>query len=146
MELRMLTLSLLLLPTPSAKAAPASQGIAGSWKEPGGAVIVIAPCGADLCSRLVKLPSGAPERDINNPDPALRTRALCGLVIGTAFRPSDPEHASGGKLYDPKSGRTYSGAMALHGEELQLRGYLGFKVFGRTETWQRTAAVAVCAR
>ena len=126
--------------------SPAKQGIAGTWREPGGAVIVITSCGADLCARLAKLTAGAPPRDTNDPDPALRSRPLCGLVIGTGFHLSDPEHASGGKLYDPKSGKTYSGAMTLEGESLHLRGYVGFKVFGRTETWQRTASITACSQ
>jgi uncharacterized protein (DUF2147 family) len=44
----------------------------------------------------------------------------------------------GGKLYDPKSGMTYSGKMTLvSSDRLELRGYVIFSLFGRTSSWSR---------
>ena len=119
--------------------APAqNSGVASDWREPGGSVIRIAPCGAELCARLVALSSQAPGRaDVHNPDPAKRIRPLCGLQIGYGFQPSGPDHAEGGHLYDPKSGKTYQGEMTARGDHLMLRGYVGIKLFGRTEEWTR---------
>ena len=114
------------------------NGVRGDWRTPGSAVVRIAACGPDLCATLLQLEPNAPiHLDENNPDPALHTRKLCGLQIGYGFHLTDPTHAEGGHLYDPKSGRTYRGAMASHGSELNLRGYVGIKLFGRTETWTR---------
>lgn len=88
--------------------------------------------------RIVFLGPSAPSRvDNKNPDASLRSRSLCGLVIGTQFQASDSSHASGGRVYDPKSGNTYRGGMALDGEVLHLRGYVGLPLFGRTEVWRR---------
>ncbi|MGH9588053.1 MAG: DUF2147 domain-containing protein, partial [Acidobacteriaceae bacterium] len=64
-------------------------------------------------------------------------RSLCGMKIGTGFKLVDPNRAQDGKLYDPKSGKTYTGSMTRDGNKLNLRGYVGIPFFGRTETWTR---------
>ena len=116
----------------------ASATVRGYWREPSGAVIRIAPCGARLCMDIVALP---PHRhafaDVRNPNPRLRARLLCGLRIGEGFIERDSRHADGGHLYDPKSGHIYRGSMSSDGDLLELRGYVGLKLFGRTETWMR---------
>lgn len=119
--------------------AQAQDGIFGIWTEPTGSSIEVLHCDADICLRLVAVSPNAPtQTDDRNPDPALRHRALCGLLIGRGFH---LEHgvskAEGGWLYDPKSGKTYHGSLARVGETLSLRGYVGLKIFGATETWQR---------
>lgn len=83
--------------------------------------------------------------DAKNPDPALRGRSLCGLVIGKDFESVNPSKAQGGKLYDPKSGKTYTGSMTREGGKLKLRGYVGIPLFGRTEIWSRAPdKIAAC--
>ena len=84
--------------------------------------------------------------DVKNPAPALRSRHLCGLQIGYDFHPAGPAHAEDGRLYDPKSGRTYHGEMTSEGDQLHLRGYVGMRMFGRTEIWTRvTTPVKPCS-
>ena len=61
------------------------------------------------------------------------------LTIGQGFQLTDPTHAEGGTLYDPKTGKTYRGAMKAEGDELDLRGYVGIKLFGESQTWKRVA-------
>jgi uncharacterized protein (DUF2147 family) len=139
-RLRLLTwLSLALIAAyASGLASAAEAGVAGYWQEePSGAVIQIVQCAEGLCLTIVALPSHHPHTDVHNPDVKLRGRALCGLRIGQGFTQTDSQHADGGDLYDPKSGRTYSGSMAVQGNTLKLRGYLGIKFLGRTETWTR---------
>ena len=116
-----------------------SSGILGDWREPTGSVIEIFHCGTDLCAKMVAISKQAPTQlDKNNPDPKSRTHPLCGLQIGYGFHLSDPAHAEGGRLYDPKSGKTYKGTMTAEGNQLHLRGYIGIKAFGKSETWIRT--------
>ena len=75
--------------------------------------------------------------DAQNPDPALRSRALRGLTILTGFRFDDGRWADG-RIYDPNSGNTYRGTITVVDEDtLDLRGYVGISLFGRTETWRR---------
>lgn len=44
-----------------------------------------------------------------------------------------------GKLLDPESGTIYSGKLTLTEDpnELDVRGYVGFSLFGRSQTWIR---------
>jgi uncharacterized protein (DUF2147 family) len=115
-----------------------NDGVLGNWRTPKGSVVQIYHCGADACLRVLVVRRDAPSRvDGKNPDPALRSRALCGLQIGTKFRLTTPRHAEGGQLYDPESGHTYSGMITRDGDLLKLRGYIVFSLFGRTETWTR---------
>lgn len=124
-----------------------ANGILGNWAEPTGSVIRIEPCGHDLCARLVAVSKQAPTRfDIHNPNESKRKQPLCGLLIGRGFHLSDPDHAKGGSLYDPKSGKTYHGSMERKDDKLELRGYVGIRLFGRTEVWSRAASVPSCAR
>lgn len=138
-------LSLLTLLCPAAVLSQ-SRGVLGDWKEPGGSVIRIDHCGHEVCLWLVEISRTAPsQEDIHNPDPALRTRALCGLEIGKGFTLRDGDHASGGTLYDPKSGKTYRGQMSAADSKLELRGYVGIPLFGRSEIWTRTGEISSCA-
>ncbi len=133
----MLVLLALLFAVPDAS----SSQLAGNWVTKDNSVVQVLPCSESaptLCARLVYLGrADAPKTDIGNPDPALKTRALCGLTIGTGFTPDGADKAAGGRIYDPESGKTYSGQMQLDGSALKLRGYVGTPMFGRTETWHK---------
>lgn len=55
----------------------------------------------------------------------------------------DGDRWEGGSIIDPKSGRTYSAVMNLledNSDRLYLRGYVGMRAFGRSQTWRRAAA------
>lgn len=123
------------------------SGVVGDWKDPTGSVIRISECGARLCLHIVFLSPEAPAAtDVHNPEPGERHRALCGLEIGSGFALHDADHAAGGTLYDPKSGKTYRGSMTAEGAKLELRGYVGIPLFGESQTWTRVAApVKACA-
>ena len=129
-----------------ATAQPQSSSVTGNWANPSGSVIQIYRCGAALCAKLIAISAHAPGHiDANNPNPALRNRPLCDMTIGTGFEPSGPDRAKGGKLYDPESGKTYTGTMTREGNKLKLRGYIGIPLFGRTETWTRAPdSVPIC--
>ncbi len=84
---------------------------------------------------------GNPKLDKENPDPSLRNRKLVGLLILKAFK-YDPANKSwvDGEIYDPKSGKTYSCKMQMKDStHLEVRGYLGISLIGRTETWTKLA-------
>lgn len=128
-------------------AAAAEDGILGRWTDPTGSTIQVERCSGGVCARLVGISKQAPTQvDGHNPNSALRTRALCGLQIGSNFHLRDASHADGGTLYDPKSGKTYSGSMTSQGNKLKLRGYVGIKMFGRSEIWTRATSSAVTCR
>lgn len=80
-----------------------------------------------------------PRRDAKNTNTALRSRPLQGLVILTGFAyDADDKEWEDGKIYDPKSGKTYSSKMKLKGNTLDIRGYVGAPMFGRTTSWTRS--------
>ena len=47
---------------------------------------------------------------------------------------------SGGKILDPKKGKTYNCKIKVidNGEKLHLRGFIGISLIGRSQTWLRT--------
>ena len=142
------TLAVALFLATSLRAQDSASGVLGKWREPGGSVIEVYKCGADVCAKMVFLSQEAASQvDSNNPEASARTRPLCGLQIGYGFKLGDASHAESGKLYDPKSGKTYRGSMTAQGEQLNLRGYIGIKAFGRSEIWTRAdGGSATCAK
>ncbi|HWI26298.1 MAG TPA: DUF2147 domain-containing protein [Stellaceae bacterium] len=120
--------------------------IYGRWlSENKRGVIDLYPCGNTICGKLVWLRepnyAGAPRVDVKNPDPALRRRPLCGLVVLGGFRHMSPQLWTDGRIYDPQNGKTYRATLFLEGLGLlRLRGYIGTPFLGRSETWTRPDA------
>ena len=78
--------------------------------------------------------------DVNNPDEKLQKRSLQGLKNLEGFK-FDGDEWTGGTIYDPKKGKTYSAKMKLESkDELHLRGFVGIPLFGRTSEWKRQAS------
>ena len=79
---------------------------------------------------------GKPLTDTQNPDPSKRSRLLRGLEIipNLVYK----EGKWKGTIYDPESGKTYSCEIVLVNETtLEISGYIGLPMFGRTEKWTR---------
>jgi uncharacterized protein (DUF2147 family) len=112
----------------------------GLWKTPvDRGVIRIERCGADLCGRAVssaRLRALPDQKDARNRDPALRGRAIRGLLI-LKLHPLGPGRWGGGSVYNPDDGRTYKADLEMVGEgRLRLRGCI-VAPFCRTQTWTR---------
>ncbi len=47
----------------------------------------------------------------------------------------------GGQIMDPANGKTYKCKMSLldDGQKLEVRGFIGFSLFGRSQVWERVA-------
>ncbi len=72
-----------------------------------------------------------------NPDKKLKSRSIKGMKLFYGFS-FDKDEWSGGKIYDPDSGKTYSSYFYLKGNDLlKLRGYVGIPLFGKTSEWTR---------
>lgn len=76
------------------------------------------------------------KKDVNNTDAKLKTRNLKDLIILTGFVFDDGVW-NGGKIYDPQVGKIYSCTMKLKNNILNIRGYVGIALFGRTSEWTR---------
>jgi uncharacterized protein (DUF2147 family) len=83
------------------------------------------------------LKDGRPKVDKENPDVTLRTQPLLGLLILKGFRKVKENEYENGTIYDPRNGKTYSCKMRYKTGKLEVRGYVGFSLLGRTTTWSR---------
>ncbi|MDA8088265.1 MAG: DUF2147 domain-containing protein [Nitrospiraceae bacterium] len=119
-----------------------ADAIAGTWlTRNGDAQVAIYRQGGQFLGKLAWLrqpndDNGRPSLDGNNPDPRLRGRPILGMVIIHAAYMGG--NSWKGRVYDPDNGSTYSCSITMASPDaLKLRGYLGFSIFGRTETWKR---------
>lgn len=80
--------------------------------------------------------SGRPKVDKHNPDRTQRGMPLLGLNLlkGFVFKNNQWEN---GTIYDPENGKTYSCRIRYRNGMLDLRGYIGISLIGRTETWYK---------
>ena len=129
-----------------ATAAVAEEpGAVGYWITPDhGAVVQVSQCGEALCGTVVGLRTDRKANeeplDSQNSDPAKRSRPRCGLLMMGSLKPASGSTTKWGDgwVYDPESGSTYSAQMQLDGPNtLNLRGYMGISLLGRTQTWTR---------
>lgn len=76
--------------------------------------------------------------DNKNPDEELQKRSLLGVRLFQGFE-FDGDEWTGGEIYDPDSGKTYKCKMSLDDDKktLNLRGYVGIPLFGRTSHWTK---------
>jgi uncharacterized protein (DUF2147 family) len=119
------------------------DAVLGQWltKEKTSAVEMY-KCDDKYCGKIVwlkepKNEKGEDKVDDKNPDDALKSRKIMGLNIVWNFVYDGDNKYEDGKIYDPKKGKTYSCKATLKGDELDLRGYVGVSLFGRTTTWTR---------
>ena len=65
-------------------------------------------------------------------------KAILGLTIMRNMTLRDGEY-SGGDILDPDTGKVYRSKFRLEegGEKLEVRGFLGISLLGRTQTWVR---------
>jgi len=82
--------------------------------------------------------AGKTKVDRENPDPAKRTQPVMGLLTLRNFVHSGGNLWEQGMVYDPKNGKDYKCKMTLQSPDvLNVRGFIGFSLIGRTEVWTR---------
>lgn len=81
--------------------------------------------------------NGVPKTDMNNPDAAQRTRPIIGLMILKGLVQEGTNAYDDGEIYDPKNGKYYTCKATIKGNVMELRGYMGFSLIGRTTVWTR---------
>jgi uncharacterized protein (DUF2147 family) len=67
-----------------------------------------------------------------------RNQPVLGLTFLWGFTKQGDEY-QGGEILDPESGKIYQAKMKLidAGKRLEVRGFIGFSLFGRSQTWLR---------
>jgi uncharacterized protein (DUF2147 family) len=140
-----------IVAAPQSVRADAQTDVLGVWlNQEKDAKIEMFRCGERYCGKIVWLKEpnypegskdgvpGTPKLDHKNPDPALRKQPVIELVVVRDFEYAGEDHWKNGKVYDPKNGKTYRGKMRLVSPaQLDLRGYIGISLIGRTATWTR---------
>jgi uncharacterized protein (DUF2147 family) len=127
----------------------ASEGddILGEWLTANNkSKVVIYKCGSRYCGKIIWLKepiykssdpeSGKAKRDRNNPNPARQNDSIIGLKLLWSFNYEDGAWENG-RIYDPENGKTYKCIIKMQGNQLKVRGYIGFSLIGRTTLWQR---------
>ena len=115
-----------------------ADGIEGKWrtmddetKKPK-AIITISQSGGVYNGTITGLAEG-----VNNVCPACGgNKPLIGLTVVRGLKAEGENQYEGGRIYDPKSGKTYKSKATLSadGKTLKVRGYIGISALGRTQT------------
>jgi uncharacterized protein (DUF2147 family) len=65
-------------------------------------------------------------------------KPIVGMTILWGLK-QDGDEWSGGEILDPETGETYDAKLALEdeGQKLEVRGFLGISLLGRSQTWAR---------
>ena len=86
-------------------------------------------------------PVGTPRVDRHNPTESLRTRPILGMDLLDGYQFKDGKWQ--GELYDPESGKTYKSNITRGSDgKLQIRGYIGAPMFGRTMSFEPASTCA----
>ena len=93
-------------------AAPAfADPVEGEWlTQDKAGKVRIAPCPARpdrMCGTTSWVKDPTKVLDVKNPDAAMRTKPLLGQQVMRDFKQAAPGRWTGGKIYDPKTGKTY---------------------------------------
>lgn len=82
--------------------------------------------------------TGKPKTDVKNADPSKHARPLLGLPLMYNFKYDGGNVWSDGKIYNPEDGKEYNCKMTLKDPNtLDVRGYVGISLLGKTQTWTR---------
>lgn len=105
------------------------------------ALVRISDEGGELVGRIEKLfiQSGEdPQPVCSRCDGANKNQPVLGMVILRGLRRSGDEYI-GGEILDPETGSVYRSKIKLAegNSKLNVRGYIGIPLIGRTQTWIR---------
>lgn len=141
-----LLFSFILTFTLSAITHPATNGdtILGVWETSSGkAHIEIKKYSNTYYGQVIWLKEpndsgGKPKTDKNNPDASRRQTPIVGLKLLLGFVYKGENLWKDGTIYDPEGGNTYNCKIEMTAPNLlNIRGYLGISLIGRTEVWKR---------
>lgn len=87
----------------------------------------------------------APDADQNPKcdkcEDARKDKPIIGMTILTGLKQDaqNPDEFTGGRILDPAEGKIYKSKVTLKkdGKKLNMRGYIGVPMLGRTQTWLR---------
>lgn len=127
----------------SNRAAGIAAEVEGLWAT-GGSLVRVSQVDGTLRMIVVALEepfdrNGEPLKDINNPDQSLRDQPILGIDLLSNYQFSGKRWE--GKIYDPESGSVYSSRMKRKDGFLEMRGYIGTPLLGKTKKFK---PISVC--
>lgn len=130
-------------PALTGKAARVAAEVEGLWAT-GGSLVRVSQSDGTLHMIVVALEepldaTGEPLKDRENPDKALRDQPILGMDLLSNYKFSGKRWE--GKIYDPESGSLYSSRMKLKDGFLEMRGYIGTPLLGKTKKFK---PISVC--
>ena len=104
-------------------------------------IIVISESGGVFEGKVEKIfdqPGDDPKHLCNDCEGERKGKPVIGMTILWGLK-KDGDAYSGGEILDPKNGKIYRAKMKLldGGTKLEVRGYIGVSLFGRSQTWLR---------
>ncbi len=124
----------------------------GTWKQVDDvtgkvkSIIQISESNGELQGKVMQLLNRSPEaiaRDGEHPkcekcDGVRKDQPIEGMTILWGVS-KDGDVWDGGKILDPKNGKIYKVKLTLEdgGRKLDVHGYIGFALLGRSQTWER---------
>ena len=143
--MRTLLLGLLLLVLPMSAFAQASP--VGTWTtiddatgQPKSEIEVYETADGKLAGRVARVlqSTRGPNAFCEKCRGERKNQPIEGMVILWGMQRSGGEW-KGGQILDPASGKVYSATMQpdAAGKQLQVRGFMGFSLLGRTQVWVR---------
>jgi uncharacterized protein (DUF2147 family) len=88
--------------------------------------------------KIFTVPGEDPDPKCEKCDGARQNQPVIGMTILWGLKKQGDEY-QGGAILDPENGKVYRAKMKLDGEggKLSVRGFIGFALLGRTQTWVR---------
>ena len=141
----------LLLGTGAVSATDPSTPV-GTWQQVDDvtgkptSILQITESNGELQAKVLQVMNATPEdiaRDGNPPkctqcDGARKDQPIIGMTIMWGVT-RDYDVWDGGRILDPKNGKTYKVKLTLKdgGQKLDVHGYIGFSLLGRSQVWRR---------
>lgn len=139
----------LLLVSFHAHSQPA-QGVAGAWltvddetNTPRSILKLFIDKNGYLNGQVIKmyLRKGEKDTDVCKKcsDPSFKNKPIMGMVVMWGLKQLDYRKWIDGYILDPNNGNIYrcNITLAPNGQELTVRGYIGFSLLGRSQRWLR---------
>lgn len=142
LALATLSAACMVLPASADEASPT-----GLWKSIDDAtgkpraVVRITESNGTLLGKIEKVfpaPNEDPNPTCKKCEGAFKDAPVIGLTILSGLTKDDDQY-SGGQILDPDNGKTYRSQLRLieNGKKLDVRGYIGVPLLGRSQIWMR---------
>ncbi len=126
----------------------ANDGIVGKWQtiddetKQAKSIIEISKQGDIYKGKIIALLQN-PNFICNKCTGEFKDKSIIGMPVLTGLKYKDNQKDNqyeDGKIFDPQNGKTYSAKAKLieNGQKLEVRGFMGISLLGRTQTWNRT--------